>query len=130
MSSNQRKPITRSALKPRTSRPNRVNRVRKPKNFVRTYHSVERVEFVQALHCIVDGCESTVSETAHVCDDGSKGAGRKSGYRCTAPVCREHHNELDEEIGSEAFSLKYGLVLEDEAAKTEAAWVAHVERCA
>jgi hypothetical protein len=108
--------------KPRT-RVRPVNTERKSKEFRRTYYSVERVLFIQALHCIVDGCDSTESEAAHVCDDGSKGMSRKSGYKCTAPACRAHHHEMDEEIGKEAFAEKYGLDLALEAAKTQRAWL-------
>jgi hypothetical protein len=101
----------------------KVNRKRKASAFERCYHSVERVEFVKALHCLVDGCESTESENAHVCDDGSKGGSRKSGYTCIAPACGEHHHEMDDVIGKEMFEEKYGVDLALEAAKCQRAWL-------
>lgn len=114
--------IPRYAELPRGKAPNRINRARKSKEFVRTYLSVAFVKFVQRLHCIVDGCESTRSECAHVCDDGSKGAGRKSGWKCCAPVCTQHHRGEMHQWGEAVFAAKYALDLEAEAAKTQRLW--------
>lgn len=107
----------------------RVNKARKSKEFIRTFLSVARVQFIQRLHCIVDGCESTRSETAHVCDDGTKGGSRRAGYKCTAPLCRDHHHELDEQLGPVLFAEKYGLDLEAEAAKAQRSWERVVAHC-
>jgi hypothetical protein len=114
--------LTRTAELRRETPVARVNKKRKASAFVRCYFSKARVEFVSRLHCIVDGCESTRSENAHLVNDGSKGAGRKSGYKTVGPACREHHHELDEVLGRDQFEIKYGLCLQDEADKTEAAW--------
>jgi hypothetical protein len=97
----------------------RVNKERKASNFVRAYHSVAFVKFVERLHCLVDGCESTESECAHLVKDDQSGGSRKSGYQCCGPLCTGHHDELDNQLGREKFEEKYGVCLQDEADKVQ-----------
>lgn len=112
------KPAKPKAL--RKSRVNSVNAKRKAEEFARCYHSVERVEFVKALPCVVT--LKSPSENAHI---KSGGMGRKAGYRFIVPMSAEKHHELHD-IGIATFLRKYPWVnLEESAARTEAAWLEH-----
>lgn len=82
----KRTPLRRTASLRRSKGVKRVNASRKAAEFARTYHSEARVRFVKALPCAACGVTG-FSENAHVVNDGSKGAGRKSGYRGIAPLC-------------------------------------------
>ena len=124
----QRKPRERKPLKS-GGRVRPVNKERKAAEFARTYHSVERVEFVKSMACIfaraiaAAACDGGV-ENCHVCDDGTKGAGRKSGYRCVAPACWRHHRLVLHRYTPEVIKAVYGLDLEAEAAATQSVWEA------
>ncbi len=109
-----RTPIARGPVK-------RVNRKRKASAFERAYHSKERVAFVKSRPCFVANGQCCGGiENAHVTKDGSEGIGRKSGYRCIAPLCHSHHRELHQ-IGP-AFEPEYGVSLVFAAAQTQLAW--------
>ncbi len=119
-----RTPIARGPVK-------RKNAKRKASEFARTYHSRARVEFIQSLPCIVGthgACIGGPSENAHVIDDGTKGASRKSGFACIAPLCRYHHtggNFSLHRVGSRAFESYYSLDLTHAASQTEKQWQSH-----
>jgi hypothetical protein len=74
------KPIARKA------RPRKRNPARKAREFARTYHSVERVEFVKGMPCAACGVVG-YSENAHLPPKGEAGAGYKADYRFIAPMC-------------------------------------------
>lgn len=86
----------------RTKAPAKRNLKRKRSEFARTFHSVERVQWVKSLPCLacllVDRIYGwgTV-ENCHVTDDGTKGASRRSGFACIVPLCRGHHVRFDED---------------------------------
>lgn len=69
------------------------NAIRKIREFARCFHSKERVEFVKRLPCAATGKFGNI-DNAHVCDDGTKGIGRRSGYRCIVPLNRDAHRLL------------------------------------
>ena len=79
------KPAPREKKQPKPPRAKNVARA--ADEFLRTYYSEERVDFVQGLHCIVPGCDQR-AENAHIEGDG---IGRKAGYEKIAPICRGHH---------------------------------------
>lgn len=118
-----RVPIPRKARTPIKA----VNRKRKASEFARCYHSKERVEFVKALPCAVTGIlgsEYSPVENAHVTDDGTKGAGQKSGYRCIAPMLKRLHRLLHDAPWRFA-EIYPDFNAERAAADTEAAWQAY-----
>lgn len=84
-------------------------RRRKAAEFARTFHSQERVLFVKTLTCFATGqfgSERDPIDNAHVCDDGTKGTGRRSGYACIAPLKHSAHMLLHR--NPERFAKKYG----------------------
>lgn len=98
------------------------NPKRAAKEFARCYHSEARVVFVKSLACAASGFSGPI-ENAHVTDDGTKGAGRKSGYRCIAPLLGVLHRMLHRT--PEKFRALYPTFdAERAAAATEAAWLA------
>lgn len=103
----------------------RSNPVRKAKEFARTYHSSERVEFVKSLPCLVADCRSRLSSTserdnAHLVPDGLS---RKGHYTKIVPLCRAHHRILDEHPeGRAGFEGEFYVELEAMAADTERLW--------
>ena len=120
-----RPPKARKPMK-RGGRVKPVNAERKAENFVRCFHSLERVEFVKSLPCLVGApsCKGSV-QNAHVVKDGSEGASRKGGYRCIAPLCRFHHIECLHRSSQEAFEKVFGVDLQNEADRTELAWLGY-----
>jgi len=87
------------------------NDARRRKNFKRAYGSEWRVKRIKEMPCLV--CAKTPSDNAHI---KTGGMGYKSGKENIVPLCRIHHNELDDDLGStEAFREKYGIYLEDAA---------------
>ena len=82
MTIRRRKPIARSAPL-RKTRPKRVNKQRKAKNWTRSYHSEERVEWVKRQPCAKCGVVG-YSQNAHT--EGG-GMGRKAGYDTIVPLC-------------------------------------------
>ena len=80
-----RKPLPRSTKPIKRGRVKRVNAQRKAREFARTYHSVERVEFVKRLPCASCG-KIGASQNAHIGKEG-KGAARKGNYDQIAPLC-------------------------------------------
>jgi hypothetical protein len=116
-------------LRAGSKRPNKVNRKRKVSEFARVYGSRQRVAWVKRRPCLVanDECRQYAIENAHVTDDGTKGMGRKSGYRCIAPLCHLHHRWLHIQ-GATWFEERYGVSLAFAAAQTELAFLAFGER--
>lgn len=123
----------RTPLKPgkppkRKTPPPICNRGRRKKRFAKAYGSTERVAFVKGLPCAVlrsvrkldRVCVGPI-DNAHVKRDG----GVKAGAEFCVPLCRRHHQILDEVFGSaELFGEAYGIDLYAEAARTEQAWQA------
>ena len=107
-----RTPIARGAT-PKASNPKR-----KAREFARTYHSVERVEFVKAMPCAL--CRATCpSQNAHTTGGGM---GRKGAYTTIVPLCPRCHAYYD--------GWTYPLsephireLVENKAPSTEAAWL-------
>lgn len=66
------------------------NEARRTREWVRTYGSKERVEWVKAQPCVVPYCHHFPSENAHVGPKG-KGVGRKADADQIAPLCHYHH---------------------------------------
>jgi 5-methylcytosine-specific restriction endonuclease McrA len=79
---------------PKSRRPiNKVNPVRRAREFARCYGSKARVAFIKTLACVV--CGATPSDNAHI--HGSKaGMGRKGPYTDIVPLCRSCHTRYDE----------------------------------
>ena len=122
----------------------KVNRRRKVSEFARCYGSKARVEFVKSLPCAACGVVGW-AENAHVTDDGTKGAGRKSGYRCIAPLCGPRPGHLGPyhpatrygppafirgchrwlHADPDSFNGVFRLDLAATAARTEALWQSH-----
>ena len=111
-----RKPMKRSRLKPRNTK-------RRKSEFARIYGSRQRVEWVKAQPCIACGrrgyCDSAHIETG--------GMGKKAHYTKTVPLCGHLWSIVDNchkeaHRGQETFATKYGIDLEEEAAKCERAW--------
>jgi hypothetical protein len=94
----------------------RTKEQRKRENWLRSYHSVERVKFVsEVLRCHICG---KVGENAH-CRSG--GMGRKADYDTVVSLCAEHHHELHQE-GAKSFGAAYGFDLHELAAWVETEW--------
>ena len=92
----------------------RRNARRRAKEFTRAYGSVERVRRVQAMPCCV--CGGLPSENAHI--PGGSGAGRKGDARWIIPLCKHHHEEMDDVLGPGPFARKHGVDLPAIAART------------
>lgn len=102
-----------------------MNVERYEKNWARSFHSLERVRFVKRLPCSVAECRCRPSENAHGWVDGLS---RRADYDAILPLCKAHHDELDESDGRAAFETKYGLWVELKAAETQASWLVFAER--
>ena len=97
----------------------RTKEQRKRENWLRSYHSVERVKFVaEVLRCHICGREA---ENAHV---ASGGMSRKADYDKVVGLCAEHHRELHNE-GAKSFEAAYGFSLQELAAWVETEWRQH-----
>lgn len=96
---------------PKSRRPiNKVNPVRRAREFARCYGSKARVEFVKTLACGV--CGTTPSDNAHI-HGGKSGMGRKADHTDIIPLCRQCHTLYDE----------YKLKLDSAALRLVADWV-------
>lgn len=98
----------------------------KKDRFARTYHSVERVEFVKTLGCIVRGCTRRVIHNAHSGKGG--GVSFKGPYTEIFPICDIHHSLLHDR-GKSYFASVTGVHSEDiatEAVWTEQRWRRHL----
>ena len=91
---------------------------RKAANFARSFHSDQRVKFVQSLPCRVCGALPTV--TAHTVGGGTS---RRGPYQSTIPLCHRHHMEMHN--GQKTFAKRHSLNLEALAAEVEAMWARH-----
>jgi hypothetical protein len=107
------------------------NPKRHASNWKRAYHSQERVEFVQALPCVVTG--ETPSVNAHTFTGGTS---RKGDYTTIIPVTAAIH-QLAHDQGWNVALAKCGKFpsvhrmrdfLRALAAETQAAWLAYADR--
>ena len=108
----------------RQKRVNPINRKRKAREFVRTYHSKERCAFISSLPCCA--CGGSGSENAHT-KDSEAGMGRKGSYKSIVALCGGGFSGCHEtlhRIGQSAFERASGLDLRAEAARVEAEWQA------
>lgn len=94
-----------------------VNVERHEREWGRAYHSLERVQFVKRLPCAV--CGRRPSHNSHT-ENGGKS--RKADYTTIIPLCRTHHDELDNTNGRAAFADKYQVDLAGTAALVEERW--------
>lgn len=102
------------------------NPERRTAEFVRTYGSKERVEWVKRQPCTVPFCGHSPSENAHVGPKG-KGVGRKADADQIAPLCTAHHGLLHQK-GPLWFAAVTGVspaMLLQAAEATEAGWKAY-----
>lgn len=116
------KPIARSAIKPRTKRPPRVNRKRQSSEFARTVHSRARQRFVSSLPCVVDSCAEGPCHGHHI-ENG--GLSRKADYTRIVSLCPSHHHFLHQHgpvTFAASFPLRNGWTLVDWARETERLW--------
>lgn len=89
--------LSRKGAIPKKKRPIGRNAIRKIREFQRCFGSKERVEFIKRLQCVATGQFGNTADpidNAHVCDDGTKGMGRRSGYACIVPLKRSAHRLL------------------------------------
>lgn len=99
-----------------------MTRTRRTKaSFSRIYGSVERVQFVAALNCVVLGCRRGPCENCH---SETGGIGRKANAATIFPACPTHHRELHA-VGVRTFESLHHLSLAACAAECEAAWQAY-----
>ena len=82
------------------------------------YHSVERIQWVRRLACVVPGCETRPAENHHT---RAGGMGMKAHYSTIVPLCHHHHQQLHT-IGVLTFERRYGLDLAQEAAAVQTRW--------
>lgn len=96
------------------------NRSRRDREWVRAYHSKERVRWVKRRPCRVPGCRRQ-AENMHV---RGGGVGRKAEYVWIADICRMHHREAHQ--GQKSFERRHGLDLETAARDLQKAWERHL----
>lgn len=96
-----------------------INVERHEREWTRAYESLERVLWGKRRRCIV--CRALPSENAHIENDGK---GRKADADKIVSLCHEHHDELDNGDGREAFEQEYAVDLAAAAATHQAEWVA------
>lgn len=83
-----------------------VNSERRKELFKKGFGSKAFVEFVKQQPCVVEACNRTPIDCAHVT---SRGAG--GGPEDIVPMCRHHHAE-QHAMGIETFQRVYGLDLD------------------
>lgn len=77
------------------------NEERYRRNWLRQYGSVERVQKIQALACIVPGCRAR-SENCHL------RTRRVATWREIFPACHQHHRQ-SHTMGLRLFAKTYGV---------------------
>lgn len=89
---------------------------------VRCYESVERIDWIRELPCVVPGCVGGPRENQHVqiLKDG-----RPAGSAFVVPMCPVHRAVLTQGVGSVKFEALYGLDLKAEALDVELRWRRH-----
>lgn len=110
--------MKRTAPLKRNSGVRKQNPARRKREWVRAYHSKERVAFVRGLRCAVRECRNFPSENAH-CATG--GVARKADAKTILPLCFWHHIDLHQ-MGQATFQTTFGIDLKEEAAKCESDW--------
>jgi hypothetical protein len=103
----------------RGGKPKACNAKRRNREWIRVYHSAERVAFIAALPCIITG--KTPCENVHIIGGGM---GRKASSRLIVPMIPALHRELHA-IGTLSFCRKYGVALVGEASRIERLWLSH-----
>lgn len=127
-----RHPLLRGRPPKRATRPKPVNRKRKAREFERAYFSTDRVQFINALPCLLGEKVShgTVAdrwktENAHV--PSHSGAGRKGSYLKVVNLCQWHHQLSSaslHSLGKEGFERMWKIDLDEECARVEELWQA------
>lgn len=97
----------------------RERQEKRDEEFARTYHSVERVEWMQQLPSIISGERPCVN--AHV---RGGGMARKGDYIWIVPLTDAEHRELHR-VGKQTFERKHGIDLDIAAGTIEHAWRQH-----
>lgn len=104
----------------------------RPGEFIRSYHSLNRVAFVRDLPCASCGSRSG----GHNAHTYSGGMGRKAGYLSIIPLCaRCHYTQHQKGWGAvvpnpSRVALTSSVIkawCADRAADTEAAWRANLQ---
>lgn len=100
----------------------RRNSKRRNKNWIRSFHSAERVEWVNARGCLIHNaeCEGPI-QNAHT---QGGGMGRRADASTVVGLCNGHHCELHHH-GVVTFQNKYRVMLVVAAELVEAAWQLH-----
>ena len=111
-----RKPIAR------TTRPKRVNKVRKAREWARAYGSEERVAWIRDQPCVAG--HSGPCENSHL--RSRSGAGRKGDAATVVPMCKPCHNLYPKRS---AWAAKYPELTDDTlnviASATDHLWTLH-----
>lgn len=100
---------------------NARSRAQKDAAWVRAFHSQERVEWVQARPSAASG--KGPCENAHV---KSGGTSRRADYIWIVPLTFDEHRKQLHQHGHKTFEARYGIVLLDEAARTQAEWLEYL----
>lgn len=104
------------------------NARRKAAEFVRAFHSEERVRFVRSRPCVVCLKFGEI-ENAHI--EGG-GAARRADYTKIVPLCRTCHRRMHR-MGIDTFLARWGLTADDlpmMAEDTERCWQRRQARAA
>ena len=115
-------PVPKPTPRPKRERkaPKAKNVARRADEFTRCYGSEERVAWVQALPCVVEGCRRAPCDNSHITGGGM---GRKADADQIVPLCRVHHKRLDEHPeGREGFEGECYVDLAALALDTERCW--------
>lgn len=94
----------------------RFNPKRRAKSWQRSYHSEERVEWIQTLACV--GCGALPSLNCH---SETGGVGMKAPYLTIYPGCADCHS-LEHTQGRETMQWVLGVNLVNAAALTQRLW--------
>lgn len=110
-----------SSAKPIRARKKRTA-VREREKFAREFGSVERVEFVKTLPCVIGILCQGRMENMHTKGDGGS---RRGPHTSIVPACTRHHHQ-SHNGGQQTLAAKWGIDWEQEAAATERAWQEHL----
>jgi hypothetical protein len=95
--------------------------------FQRCFESLERMEWVSALPCVVPGCRATPCENAHIGMGPNRALGRSA---LIVPTCPTHRALLQGQLGTEKFAALYQVDLAAEAIDVELRWRQHCAKLA
>lgn len=109
--------------------PKKSKKVQHPKkkskqlrNFERSFHSVERVDWIRSLKSVASGRTPCVN--AHV---KTGGTGIRADYKWIVPLTHEEHMELHQH-GHKTFERKWNVDLLLAARAVQDLWQLHSER--